>query len=207
MEIVVGAKAVQVLLNQLGFGPLTVDGKPGSLTMAAVIAALATNAPIGEPVTDKVDDRSERMIATLLPRVQDIARQFILQCNANHIPARITSGYRTYDQQNALYEQGRTEPGNIVTGARGGYSWHNFAVAFDITLFDPKGMPIWDSPLYKHAGDLGKSLGLEWGGDWTFEDDPHFQFNPKRLTLADARQLHDTGRLSELTNHHGQQTT
>lgn len=31
-------------------------------------------------------------------------------------------------------------------------------------------------PLYKKVGDLGKGIGLEWGGDWkTFTDEPHFQ--------------------------------
>ncbi|SVE43245.1 uncharacterized protein METZ01_LOCUS496099, partial [marine metagenome] len=38
---------------------------------------------------------------------------------------------RTYAEQDDLYEQGRTEPGKIVTNARGGKSWHNFGLAID----------------------------------------------------------------------------
>lgn len=46
------------------------------------------------------------------------------------------SGLRTYEEQNALYAQGRTAPGNKVTNAKGGFSNHNFGIAFDIGIFE-----------------------------------------------------------------------
>jgi len=42
------------------------------------------------------------------------------------IAARVTAGLRSWAEQNALYAQGRTAPGSIVTYAQGGQSWHNY---------------------------------------------------------------------------------
>ena len=117
------------------------------------------------------------------------------------ITIKVISGTRSYDQQNALYEQGRSKPGPIVTKARGGYSNHNFAIAFDIGLFD-EGKYIPESPLYKVVGSIGKSMGLEWGGDWrSIVDEPHFQLRPEwaegvseSSMLAELRNRHDTGK-------------
>jgi peptidoglycan L-alanyl-D-glutamate endopeptidase CwlK len=65
-----------------------------------------------------------------------------------------------------------------VTDARGGYSNHNFGVAFDIGVFE-SGKYLDESPKYKAAGALGSDLGLEWGGNWkTIQDEPHFQLRP-----------------------------
>lgn len=127
------------------------------------------------------DERSARNIATLHRAVQPLATEFLRQCALAGINFKITSALRTYEEQNALYEQGRTKPGKIVTNARGGFSNHNFGLAFDVTLFDATGRaPIWESPLYDKAAPLAKALGLEWGGDWKSPvDKPHYQLRPK----------------------------
>jgi len=94
---------------------------------------------------------------------------------------------RTYEEQDDLYAHGRTKDGPIVTKARGGYSWHNFGIAWDIGIFDGIRY-IGESPLYAKAGEIGKQLGLEWGGDWPgIEDQPHFQLKIG-LTLAECRE-------------------
>jgi len=49
--------------------------------------------------------------------------------------AEVLSGLRSYQQQAALYAQGRTKPGKIVTNARPGSSWHNYGLAIDLGLF------------------------------------------------------------------------
>ena len=103
------------------------------------------------------------------------------------------SGTRTYGEQNALYEQGRSKAGRIVTNARGGYSNHNFGVAFDIGVFEG-GRYLDESPAYKAVGALGIKLGLEWGGNWkTIQDEPHFQLRP-----AWAREMSERDMLAEL---------
>lgn len=178
---------------------IEVDGKDGPKTWAAIYKKVTGNAwDTGVSQTDAsgeieanvalVDERSEKNIATLLLPVRQYARALIHAAAAQGIKIIITSGSRTYAEQDALYAQGRTKPGKIVTKAKGGQSNHNFGIAFDVTIFNGK-TPIWESPLYKVVGALGKRLGLTWGGDWTsIVDEPHFEYNPRGYSLAQLRE-------------------
>src|SRR5439155_8653840 len=132
----------------------------------------------------------ETNIATLQPWVQPVARRFITALRDRGIDARIISGTRSYNEQDALYAQGRTAPGQIVTKARAGHSNHNFGIAFDIGIFDG-GRYLPESPLYDQAGPIGKSFGLSWGGDWkTFQDKPHYELRPTwAVNLSEAAML------------------
>jgi peptidoglycan L-alanyl-D-glutamate endopeptidase CwlK len=176
------------------------DGKPGPETWQAIYGRICPDAQPPEPLADKVDDRSERVIATLLPEVQPYARALIAKAAANGITIKVISGLRTYDEQNDLYAQGRTKQGKIVTNARGGYSNHNFGIAFDIGVFEGSRY-LDESPKYKAVGALGTDLGLEWGGNWrTIQDEPHFQLRPKwapdlseKDMLAELRSRKDSG--------------
>lgn len=145
-----------------------------------------------------MDARSLANIATLTPETQPFATSFLGKANNFLNPkgysVEIISGSRTYVQQNALYAQGRTAPGNRVTNAPAGYSLHNFGIAFDIGIFSG-GKYIDDflndtdcDNLYKSLAPIGKGLGLEWGGDWqSICDYPHYQYNPLHLSLSDMR--------------------
>ncbi len=160
--------------------------------------------PSDEQQSDEIDDvppddvppapvppgahRSERLIARLHESIQARARD-LLQLAANEgIALVVTQGLRTFAEQQALYDQGRTKPGPIVTNALPGSSWHNFGLAFDVAelVGDKYHYPL--APAWwAHVGELGKSLGLEWGGDFhSFVDRPHFEYHPG-LTLHDAR--------------------
>jgi hypothetical protein len=115
----------------------------------------------------------------------------------------VTQGLRTWKEQDALYARGRTVPpiGRrfIVTMAKGGQSYHNFGLAFDIVVLDAVGKADWDTrhPGWQKAGALGKSVGLEWGGDWTrLKDLPHFQYTGG-LSLQQCCELFPSG-LDEL---------
>ncbi|WP_445670015.1 M15 family metallopeptidase [Paenibacillus sp. FSL R10-2771] len=46
----------------------------------------------------------------------------IERCYARRVNIVITQGLRTISEQDALYAQGRTKPGQIVTNAKGGTS-------------------------------------------------------------------------------------
>jgi hypothetical protein len=89
----------------------------------------------------------------------------------------------------------------IVTNARGGFSNHNFGIAFDVGVFEGASY-LGESPKYKAVGALGMDLGLEWGGNWkTFVDEPHFQLRPKwagdmkeRDMVAELRTRKDAGK-------------
>lgn len=135
------------------------------------------------------DERTEKNIATLAPQAQAKAREFMELVLEKGIKAKIIDGSRTFAQQQALYDQGRTKPGKVVTNAKPGQSWHNFAIAWDIGVFDEDGKYLEDSPHYKMAGEIGESIGLEWGGRWKFQDDPHYQYNPQKISLNHAQRL------------------
>jgi peptidoglycan L-alanyl-D-glutamate endopeptidase CwlK len=47
------------------------------------------------------------------------------------------------------------------------------------------GKAVWDDQtIWKQVGEIGKSCGLEWAGDWkTFKEYPHFQYT-SGLTMA-----------------------
>lgn len=115
-------------------------------------------------------------------------RQFIDECKKQKIDVIITSTYRDIQSQDNLYAQGRAIPGKIVTNARGGYSCHNFGCAFD---FCPivNGKAQWNNlETFKKCGEIGKSLGLEWAGDWrSFKELAHFQYTNGK-TLAQLRE-------------------
>lgn len=99
------------------------------------------------------------------------------------------SGFRSYEEQAALYFQGRTSPGPRVTNARPGQSLHNFGLACDLVrdgVLDRRGLqPDYRPESYEILGVCAAQVGLEWGGGWKLKDFPHVQFrgcdSPARL--------------------------
>ena len=132
---------------------------------------------------------NSRKIEDLHPKVADVCRKFMAACEAQDIDIIITSTYRDAESQNALYAQGRTKPGSVVTNAKAGQSWHNWRCAFDVVPLR-NGKPVWgtmgkDLELWNKVGAIGESVGLEWAGRWKrMREFPHFQFTGG-LTLAD----------------------
>jgi len=124
------------------------------------------------------DAPTDRRIKKLHPLVKATFIQFIIRAEQElGKQLRITSALRTIKEQNKLYEQGRTRPGKIVTNAKGGKSYHNFGLAVDIVEIK-KGKALWTNPDWDKIAELGKNLGLEWGGDWvSIKDKPHFQLS------------------------------
>ncbi|MFB5761017.1 M15 family metallopeptidase [Paenibacillus medicaginis] len=133
-----------------------------------------------------VMSKSAKRLEGLLPVVRTATERLIQRSFAAGIPIVITQGLRTITEQNELYAQGRTKPGQVVTNAKGGYSFHNFGVAVDFALLLPDGRSVsWDTSRDGNADrkadwmqvvEIGKALGFEWGGDWkSFKDMPHFE--------------------------------
>ena len=131
---------------------------------------------------------NSRNLDDLAPPAKQRAEAFIAAAKAKGIDLLVTSTYRDSESQDALYAQGRTTPGNIVTRAKAGQSWHNWRCALDVVPL-VNGKAIWDDQaLWKQVGEIGKSCGLEWAGDWkTFKESPHFQYTGG-LTLAQLQQ-------------------
>jgi peptidoglycan L-alanyl-D-glutamate endopeptidase CwlK len=129
---------------------------------------------------------NSRKLEDLHPKVKLLCEQFINGCDAAGIDVLITSTYRDMESQKALYEQGRTTKGNIVTNAKAGQSFHNYRVAFDFVPI-VGGKCVWnDIGLFTKCGRIAESLGLEWAGSWAgkFKETAHCQFTGG-LSLAD----------------------
>jgi len=175
---------------------IDIDGKAGPQTWRAIYSHLVTKKVAGQNHSEAisaVDNRSEQSIATLRPEVRPMARALVQKASLSGIRIKVISGLRSYAEQDALYAQGRSTPGNVITNVKGGYSNHNFGIAFDVAVFEGnKYLP--ESVKYKAVGVLGTDLGLEWGGNWkTVVDQPHFQLRP-----GWARNISEKKMLAEL---------
>ncbi|TFJ91450.1 M15 family metallopeptidase [Lentibacillus salicampi] len=121
------------------------------------------------------------------PVVTEKTEKLIEQAAEKNITVAITETVRSNQEQNALYEQGRSEDGRVVTHAQGGESYHNYGLAVDYALRNHNGDIIWDTNYdgnnngegdWFEVADMAKELGFEWGGDWShFKDYPHLQMD------------------------------
>jgi LAS superfamily LD-carboxypeptidase LdcB len=128
------------------------------------------------------DTLSVDRINKLHPRVRNTFKQFVEEAERElDITLRVTQGFRTIKEQQALYDQGRTEASKakkekIVTMAKPGQSYHNYGLAIDVVRMDGA------TPDWKYNMELLKPIadryGIVWGG--TFKngvDYPHFELN------------------------------
>jgi peptidoglycan L-alanyl-D-glutamate endopeptidase CwlK len=190
---------LQRLLKTQGLYLGRLDGKWGPKTDAANEEFAAQTAAIAAAM-GTFDARSESNIRTLALKAQQGARGCLAaladEALGPNIVVRVLSGTRTYEEQNALFRQGRFgNPGPIITKSRGGQSNHNFGIAWDLGIFD-KGKYLGDSPLYETAGPivLAATFGVEWGGNWTtFVDRPHYQM-VTNLETAEVRARFEAGK-------------
>ena len=161
---------------------------------AALVILYAKRKSIYSAVkTAVLDYKSEAAINTLHPKVRDKAREFLNKAQSKGFNLRITSAFRTYEEQDKLYAQGRTTSGGIVTYAKSGQSSHNFGTGLDVVPIS-NGKAVWDADWNK-IGEIGKSVGFSWGGDWERKDRPHFEMN-FGYTQAQLRNLKDSGKVS-----------
>lgn len=99
----------------------------------------------------------------------------------------LTCTYRSNEEQNELYAQGRTKKGKIVTRAKAGQSPHNYkpSFAFDIAFQSADKKLDWRPFLFDRFAKIVTGISNEvlWGGDFkSFKDKPHFELkNWKQL--------------------------
>jgi peptidoglycan L-alanyl-D-glutamate endopeptidase CwlK len=118
---------------------------------------------------------------------------------------------RTFAEQDALFAQGRSKPGKVVTNAKGGQSYHNYGLAIDIVLIldkDKNGTfetASWDVKSdfdgdkkadWMEVVQIFKRYGFEWGGDWKFLDLPHFQKTFGK-SIYELKSLHAAGKVDK----------
>ena len=113
-------------------------------------------------------------LLTLDTRV--LAVKFLVAAKAAGLDVVLGSTLRTCAQQ-GLSTAPVVVQGMSLKRAPGCRSWHVWGRAFDVTLVQPS------ADRYAQLGALGKSLGLQWGGDFVSNPDPiHFQ-NPAGLNI------------------------
>lgn len=124
---------------------------------------------------------ASRKIADCIDELQDKFAAFAVKMAETGIPFMLTCTRRTQEEQDTLYAQGRTAPGNIVTWTK--KSKHIEGRAFDIAILRD-GKPVWDIkadvngdaiPDYDQAGEIGEAVGLRWGGRFKSPDRPHYE--------------------------------
>lgn len=119
-----------------------------------------------------------RKLEELDPKVQAAAQAAKDECKALGLDFVVTCTYRSGEEQSALYAQGRTKPGLIVTNAKAGQSFHQFRVALDLYPIvngkpDLNGVAL---KTWKAVAAVFKKYGFEWAWEWkSFREMPHFQ--------------------------------
>jgi peptidoglycan L-alanyl-D-glutamate endopeptidase CwlK len=128
------------------------------------------------------------------------AVKFLKVCELVGHPGIIYCTFRSFDEQQARWDQGRTKAGKIVTYARAGHSAHNArrlaeggpdagslvpaALAFDF-VFGTRKKVFWEGPWDEIAYIAKTFFGLQWGGDWRkLKDKVHF-YEPNWRDLAE----------------------
>lgn len=135
------------------------------------------------------DSISQQRIKLLHPKVQEKFKAFIEDAeNELGIVLRIVQGLRTFEEQQAIYDQGRTKPGKVVTNAKPGSSYHQYGLAIDLGVLKDKTID-WNYD-YRKINNFADKHDIIWGADWdndgktkadgdkdeSLVDAPHFQY-------------------------------
>ena len=136
-----------------------------------------------------------KRLSAVHPELKRRVEILLRQLAAQGLTVEVVQGFRTPEEQDALYNQGRTKSGKKVTNAKRWQSNHNYGLAVDLCPF-VEGRPNWDAPfsVWQQIGRTAEGLGLEWGGRWAkFRDLPHVQM--PGLSVAQCYALYQKGGL------------
>lgn len=136
-----------------------------------------------------IEARNERLLAGVDGRLAAAARRVLAGMAAMGFPMCITSGARTLAEQQALYAQGRTAPGKVVTNCDGIRARSNHQVAEDgkgraldfVFLVDADRDGEADDPTWDEGrpwmlfGAAVEAQGYGWGGRFKSVDAPHME--------------------------------
>jgi len=139
----------------------------------------------------KTIERIKLLHPIVVNEVISLYKERVVPALSSNVFCRFTHTLRTFEEQDALYAQGRSKLYDsnekrlgIVTNAKGGQSLHNFGLAFDIVLID-RANAIWNHTKdfdgdgiadWMEVIDIFLSEGWEWGGNFqSLVDYPHLQ--------------------------------
>lgn len=144
---------------------------------------------------------ASRRLEDLHPVTREKTEEFLRRAKEKGIDVLIYCTYRSPEEQEVLYMQGRLEQFGItleelnkrrvklglwkltekeakrkVTNAKPWQSFHQYGLAFDCVPLQG-GKPDWNNiEAYRTLGSIASEIGLEWAGGWRrFRELPHFQ--------------------------------
>ena len=139
-------------------------------------------------------------LSTIYPPFLEMSRELLVNLYRRQEDFWAISGYRDEDEQDSLYAQGRTKPGNIVTNARFGSSAHNFGIAIDFCKDKDVAragiQPDWNLEAYRPLAEEASELDLEAAFWWQhFKEGPHIQLPLERkgIKLSKLKALYEKG--------------
>lgn len=146
------------------------------------------------------NDGAEEMVCNdctlLAPQMRLRVDRALWECHAAGLDAYVYESIRTEELQAIYYARGRTTvpPYRKVTNVADAKSgWHFYGLAVDVISKKNR----WNvtEMWWLKVSAIFKANGLDWGGDWTTQDDePHFQFAGIRKSPSDkARELYASG--------------
>lgn len=162
-----------------------------------------------DPVTEVSRMRIGKLYPGLRPIANRVLQDVFIQTRRK---MNVVQGLRSFEDQLAVYSQGRqlqgdtwvvVDRGKIVTNARPGLSWHCYGLAFDCAwmgadpylLSEDEGIR---DQLWKSYEDVVRSHGMKAGADFHLingvDDIPHAELT-YGLTIAQALELYNHGGL------------
>lgn len=140
------------------------------------------------------DTISLTRVGLLHPKIRDEVKALIDKAEVvlgQYAAIRVVQGLRTFPEQQALYDQGRTKPGNRVTNSKAGQSYHNYGLAIDFAILYDKDKNgsfeslSWDLMAdmdrdwqkdWMEVVDVFEAAGYTWGGRFSsIQDNPHLE--------------------------------
>lgn len=174
-------------------------GKNKNLAITLLAAITFATSFAGSPTKPKHDDLPPELAVQnfkILPKIKGISRSFahLDRDYANRLASMfivmkqqhgyemvMLEGHRTAERQNSL--------SSGVTQAKGFQSFHQYGLAADCAFMkdgklmtDPSNP--WTLKGYKLMGEVAKSVGLVWGGNWTFKDYGHTELRTPQAIYA-----------------------
>ena len=144
---------------------------------------------------------ASRSLNDLHPVTREKAKRFLELAKNRGIDVLVYCTYRSPEEQEILYMQGRLEQFGItlkelnerrkklglwelteeearrkVTNARPWQSFHQYGLAFDCVPLAGGKLDWSNHKAYRKLGEIAQKVGLEWAGSWKqFREFPHFQ--------------------------------
>jgi peptidoglycan LD-endopeptidase CwlK len=127
-------------------------------------------------MTDLISIQRLNLLHPLIREDAIAAYQEAVKLTPANVHPVIVQTLRTFEEQDLLYQKGRTRPGPKVTNAKPGSSYHQWGLAIDFCN-QVNGKLVWKvDKNWMIVVECFKKYGFKWGGDFkSIPDPPHFE--------------------------------